>query len=224
MTIRLAAIILLIVLDRGASATGIITADTVIDANSPFNDATITVRDGADGPTSVRIANTGSVAGFSLEGSSRLVLDGGRVTFLSGLKDNSVFEVLSGVVDCSDQTCDFIDFDSVLTVEGQSRLILRGGQIGSPVRLEDTAVLEIFGRDLVLQPVDGTPDFSITGTLADYTELSLFVQSSEQGARDRIVFTEVPSPSSGVLAVLGVLSALIGRRSDLRRYSRKQTR
>jgi len=90
----LAAAILIPVMPNATWAVTI-TSDAIIDAASAFNKNRITVQEGVDGPTTVRLIEGARIGGFELEDSSHLILDGGEVTFLSRLSGSSTLTVLA---------------------------------------------------------------------------------------------------------------------------------
>jgi hypothetical protein len=80
---------------RGAVVT--LAADAVLDG-SDYNGEFIEIIDGPSGPTSVRLIAGAEIGGFTVRGSSRLVVDGGISNGSGSLLDDSTLTMLDGVL------------------------------------------------------------------------------------------------------------------------------
>jgi len=174
-----------------------IMTDVTIDGTNPFNGSEITVSDGSEGPTTVRIVQGGGVAGFDLRESSHLILDGGDVTFLSSLTDNSMFTIFSGSLSCSEPICQLIDYNTLINASGNSAIVLKGGFSGGEFGLSDNSTLTVFGTNLTMFDPDSNNEFTVQGTLLDGSELLTRVSTAQ--AAGQIILIEVPEPTGAIL-------------------------
>lgn len=181
-----------------------IDSDTALDSSSPLNGEAITVVDGVGGSTSVLIATGASVAGFDLQGASRITLDGGEVTYLSKLSGHSVLNIQAGRIACTEPICSAISYDAIVTAYDQSSVVISGGEIFFEyLRLRDQSTLTVIGGDLSITRFGG--ELFLKGTLADGSLLNLAVRGTPDPS-SRIFL--VPEPASCVqLLVMGTLLA-----------------
>ena len=149
--------------------------------------------------------------GYSIStvGNSQLTIRGGTIRGTRFTDDNSVVDVYGGTL--------FPDFDHIrphFNLFGQSRVNIHGGifHFRGPnertpwLRTNDESVVHIYGTDL--QSDRGL----ITGTFSDGTPIDLAV-----GGTSNVVLHEIPEPSSGLLAMLGLVLVASRVRTRFRR-------
>ena len=179
-----------------------VTSDQVIDGASALNGNQITVSDGIEGPTTVHLVSGGQVAGFNLLESSHLIVDGGTVTYLSSLEDESTLTIYAGSFGCSETICQAIDYNSFINASGNSSIEIRGGQGIPTFSLQDNSSLTIFGSGLSATDPALNNDFTVAGTFPDGTSFSTRVSASNGASQ--ILLIEVPEPTSFTLLVVSL--------------------
>ena len=184
-----------------------IDADTVIGPGSPFNGELIIVEDGSDGPTTVRIVEGGSVEGFSVLGSSQVILDGGESTSAIGLGDDAKLTVLDGSINCSSTECRSLDLGGLIQAQDNASLTFLGGYFEPNfIRLNDLSTLTVAGENLLLTPFSGS--YFISGQYFDGTLVNLAVNSNSD-ATSRIFL--IPEPGTVLIALIAAVCVCADR-------------
>ena len=184
-----------------------IVEDTTIDAGSSFNSQGISIADGVDGPTTVELVEGGSVKGFEVTENSKLIIDGGTSTYLSGVSDNAQLIFRSGTLGCSDfELCGVIDPVAVLFASGTSQLHFFAGEIDGPLQLRDMSAAHFYGRELQTNDFGGFE--LVTGEYSNGEDISVFVHPFAD-SEPQILLHEIPEPASVIISTLGMLLAIV---------------
>ena len=184
-----------------------IVEDTTIDAGSSFNSQGISIADGVDGPTTVELVEGGSVKGFEVTENSKLIIDGGTSTYLSGVSDNAQLIFRSGTLGCSDfELCGVIDPVAVLFASGTSQLHFFAGEIDGPLQLRDMSAAHFYGRELEITESGGGQ--RVTGQYLNGDDISLFVNRFLNSG-PQIFLHEIPEPGTFSISSLWMLLSIL---------------
>jgi hypothetical protein len=189
--------------------------DTTIDASNPISGSGIEVINGSSGATIVDILSGGIVQGFHGRQGSQIILNGGNVSFLSSLSDNSTFVLRDGQFGCDIPVCQVSDYDAELTASDSSTLRFFGGVFDGIVRLNDMSFAHFYGHNLELIVFDQS-FAAVEGTYLDGTPVQVAFHFRPD-INSHIVLHNVPEPGSiaGVATLLCCLICFWRRRRHL---------
>jgi hypothetical protein len=175
----------------------VITQDITIDSPTDFSIPPV-ISDGLDGPTTVGIVQGGSLRGFHAIENSKITLNGGSVTFLSTIDDQSQLLMLGGSLRCTEPACEAISSAGILRARDASEFhFFAGSLLGETISMEGMSRLHVYGRSLnVREPRPFSNTYIVTGWDSDGVPFDMPVRVVQDAA---IVLHEVPEPWGFVL-------------------------
>jgi hypothetical protein len=186
-----------------ASAIATLSSNTVIDAQESYPSDFVTVVDGLQGSTLVRVLSGGAVSGVRVTGTSRINVEGGLIKDHVSLVDRSSFTMTDGTVTCTTLACLASDYESLLAARDASSLFIYGGDIES-LSLHDASSVHFFGTELRVEHLNGSDSSTrlVRGTYSTGQAFAaaVFLHTDESS----IVLHNTPEPDSMVSAICGL--------------------